>query len=913
MVDNFIYSQKLDQPRGPWRLAFQVYNGTFYTWDAATIGYDTMWALFKSEVSYTPADPSSYEPYKSSILQDWEEKKISVQAIKMSFIKDNREDAFIVFNGFGKTKSTWFSCDNILYASYTDLPDAHIAEKVHCPGTTTSGFPLTIQNKTFHDGPCFENTGWAVVADTNLGYSVCFSTYAPFDGPEPYFKYSKLTRIATDLTTELEWADSLEIYLQVWDMVFKGIDGIKPAAPSVKNLTDLWLWDVVENENDPSALTLTYSPVKTYKSELINNWENYYIDMVKFSMFDDGIEKAFFVFDGRGSDTVTWFTDDNILYTNYDVDGHLSMDVCSIEGDSFRHWQIQEIADLAGCTDSEQLGWMLVKEPRNNGTCPWDILQGKVKPYFLYNPQPGPANPETFQNADVMAVFVHGWRLVMKVSAGISVSPSSSVYSLWTGSGTLNEDSEEAQSLVSGTLAYKSAVVDLWDSLIIRAVKIAAYKNGVEEFYIVFDAGGDTSTSWFDCSRVLYTSVNGLDRDSLSSYTCSIQDGDSSLSFLIGTDPLCNSLSATGAFAIIDGTSTCSSRNDKPQIIFSKEHDATISDVPSGDAQLADTFAIFLDIENCWEGLCKNGATCDDRGGNFYCFCTGMYYGKTCLDLDGEYQEWTAWSECTVTCGGGTSTRTRECIGAEGGGQCPGAGEESLDCNTDPCPIDGGFSDWTSWSDCTEACGTGTRNRSRDCDSPAPQHGGEDCDGDTSGEELCNTHQCPIDGGWTDWTTWTECTVTCSGGEHSRSRECNNPAPQYGGNNCSGNSTETEDCNTETCPPVDGGWGTWSNWSVCYDLDSRKCGNGLTVRTRACDNPYPQYGGDSCVGKRFEIDVCIESCPNIECDPGNPSECEITYNNTGSTLHHMDSFKMNSSKCLLVMCVIVLHKTLSLL
>ena len=49
-------------------------------------------------------------------------------------------------------------------------------------------------------------------------------------------------------------------------------------------------------------------------------------------MFDAGVEKAFFVFDGRGSDVVTWFADDNILYTNYDTNGHLPMDVCSIEG-----------------------------------------------------------------------------------------------------------------------------------------------------------------------------------------------------------------------------------------------------------------------------------------------------------------------------------------------------------------------------------------------------------------------------------------------------------------------------------------------------------------------------------------------------------------------------------------------------
>ena len=64
---------------------------------------------------------------------------------------------------------------------------------------TTSGFPLSIQNKTFVDGPCPQNTGWTIVADTDLTWSVC-STYAPHDQPEPYFKYSRFTRIA-NLTT----------------------------------------------------------------------------------------------------------------------------------------------------------------------------------------------------------------------------------------------------------------------------------------------------------------------------------------------------------------------------------------------------------------------------------------------------------------------------------------------------------------------------------------------------------------------------------------------------------------------------------------------------------------------------------------------------------------------------------------
>ena len=44
------------------------------------------------------------------------------------------------------------------------------------------------------------------------------------------------------------------------------------------------------------------------------------------------------------------------------------------------------------------------------------------------------------------------------------------MYNLWTETGGLNEDREEAKSLESGTLPFKSGVVDMWDSLIIRAV-----------------------------------------------------------------------------------------------------------------------------------------------------------------------------------------------------------------------------------------------------------------------------------------------------------------------------------------------------------------------------------------------------------------------------------------------------------
>jgi len=57
-----------------------------------------------------------------------------------------------------------------------------------------------------------------------------------------------------------------------------------------------------------------------------------------------------------------------------------------------------------------------------------------------------------------------------------------------------------------------------------------------------------------------------------------------------------------------------------------------------------------------------------------------------------------------------------------------------------------------------------------------------------------------VDGVWGPWSTWSECTKTCSGGVTERFRQCNNPAPKFGGKRCAGNRTETLPCNEQGCP-----------------------------------------------------------------------------------------------------------------
>ena len=59
-----------------------------------------------------------------------------------------------------------------------------------------------------------------------------------------------------------------------------------------------------------------------------------------------------------------------------------------------------------------------------------------------------------------------------------------------------------------------------------------------------------------------------------------------------------------------------------------------------------------------------------------------------------------------------------------------------------------------------------------------------------------------VDGGWSDYGEWSACSEECGGGEQTRERVCNNPAPAYGGAECQGTSSETQSCNQQPCP----GW-----------------------------------------------------------------------------------------------------------
>ena len=56
-----------------------------------------------------------------------------------------------------------------------------------------------------------------------------------------------------------------------------------------------------------------------------------------------------------------------------------------------------------------------------------------------------------------------------------------------------------------------------------------------------------------------------------------------------------------------------------------------------------------------------------------------------------------------------------------------------------------------------------------------------------------------VDGNYTEWSQWTQCSKTCGGGEKTRERSCSNPAPQGNGQPCEGEPEETVVCNKQEC------------------------------------------------------------------------------------------------------------------
>ncbi|CAH3032611.1 unnamed protein product, partial [Porites lobata] len=247
--------------------------------------------------------------------------------------------------------------------------------------------------------------------------------------------------------------------------------------------------------------------------------------------------------------------------------------------------------------------------------------------------------------------------------------------------------------------------------------------------------------------------------------------------------------------------------------------------------------------------------------------------------IDGGYSGWSSWSKCSASCGGGVSWSHRTCTSPRPSGdgktckeQSLGPDKKSKECNTQKCGIGEGYSGWSSWSKCSASCGGGVSWSHRTCTSPRPSGDGKTCKEQSLGPDKkskeCNTQKCGVDGGYSEWSSWSKCSATCGGGVSWSHRTCTKPSPSGDGKTCKeqnlGPDKKSKECNTQKCG-IDGNWSPWSSPGPC----DKTCGGGMQVRKRTCTNPPPSGDGKKCGGPSTKT----ESCNTQECPPPPPRPC----------------------------------------
>ncbi|KAI6192282.1 Thrombospondin type 1 domain protein [Aphelenchoides bicaudatus] len=221
------------------------------------------------------------------------------------------------------------------------------------------------------------------------------------------------------------------------------------------------------------------------------------------------------------------------------------------------------------------------------------------------------------------------------------------------------------------------------------------------------------------------------------------------------------------------------------------------------------------------------------------------------------WSEWCEWEGCRATCGTGERMRVRFCEG--GTLRCPGKDFQISRCNAGvPCP---GFYDWSSWSQCSTSCGMGVRHRERTCFDEY------ECRGNKTEAQACNEGPCNRyrHGQWSG---------PCDGGTMHRQRQCH-PSREH----CPGTDVERQRCNDFPCHsqhrlprPFDPRrvssahcvWTTWTGWSGCsapshYRCDGPEQGRGQRWRQRYCvraDVRSECEHHNRCDGSGQQTEVC---------------------------------------------------------
>ncbi|OII75474.1 TSP1 domain-containing protein [Cryptosporidium ubiquitum] len=162
---------------------------------------------------------------------------------------------------------------------------------------------------------------------------------------------------------------------------------------------------------------------------------------------------------------------------------------------------------------------------------------------------------------------------------------------------------------------------------------------------------------------------------------------------------------------------------------------------------------------------------------------------------DCKVSQWTDWSNCSKTCSTGSKTRYRSVImpSMNGGLLCPNL-LDSTSCNADiscsPCQ----YSDWVAWSECSVTCGSGTSVRTRKL--ITANYFAESCI-ETFQLKNCKGVSCATDCILTEWSDWNDCSTTCGVGNQISTRSI--VQPEENGGSCDHELSRIQECNISVC------------------------------------------------------------------------------------------------------------------
>lgn len=158
------------------------------------------------------------------------------------------------------------------------------------------------------------------------------------------------------------------------------------------------------------------------------------------------------------------------------------------------------------------------------------------------------------------------------------------------------------------------------------------------------------------------------------------------------------------------------------------------------------------------------------------------------------------WSDCNPKCGTGTQTRQVVCKRSDG--TVVNTCENKQPPSTQTCVNPTLCASWKvgNWGDCSVTCGGGTQTRSVTCIDTNGNPSNNCLETKPSDTQPCNTQTC---GRWTT-EPWNGCTVNCGGGWQYRNVYClDSNSNRTSDSNCiaSQKPNTSQLCNTQSCPP----------------------------------------------------------------------------------------------------------------